>query len=799
MRILFCNKYNFAFSGTEQYLFEVMARLRECGHETALFSMVDPRGAVTPYDRHFVSHMDFKSGGVLRRASRVFRAAYSLEARRKLRGLIRDFRPDVAHVRNIYHHLTPSILWELKSQNIPVLYHVNDFKILCPTYNMVVSDGSPCERCQGGRFWNVVREGCHAQGRAASLVLALEAYVHRWLRTYERCVDRVLAPSAFVKQKLVEDGWPSERVDILAHFQPAPPLATPHPGNRGTVLYFGRLSAEKGIQDVLSAASQLPHLQFVIAGEGPKRAELEAFARSLRLQNIAFAGNVCGEALGKLIAQSQFTLFPSHAYETFGKTIIESYAQARPVVATDIGSRRELVQPGETGLLYPPGDICELTAAISFLSQHPHACEQMGIAARRLVLQKYSPEEHLAALTAIYERLTCATTKAAVPGRPRRLSLAFIGGRGVIGKYSGVETFYEEVGKRLAAKGYDLTVYCRKHFTPDVPNYLGMKIVRLPTIGSKHLDTFLHTLFSTLHACGSNCDIVHYQTLGPSLFSFVPRLFGKKTIVTVQGLDWQRRKWSWFARQVLKAAEWTSVHFPDKTVVVSRTLQNYYRSHHHTTVAYVPNGTEIRPQSGTSVLDRFGLIAEHYVLFLGRFSPEKNCDLLIDAFLGISTHMVLVLAGGSSHTDAYVSELRKHQCERIKFLDWLTGEDLQQVLGNAALFVLPSDLEGLSLALLDAMAAGRCVLASDIAENCEVAADAGFTFRHGDVRHLRSIMTTLLADAELRRNAGQRARERVRQLYLWEDVVSELENIYWQLLNPAPVSADLVEIEKRAA
>ena len=153
MRILYCNKYNYPFSGTESYLFEVMDLMRARGHEVALFSMADPRGEPTPHDQHFVPHIDFKSSqqSLWRKLQLAGHAIYSTDARRRLRTLISEFRPDVAHVRNIYHHLSPSILWELKAQRVPVIYHLNDFKLLCPNYNFV-AEGNVCERCRGGKY-----------------------------------------------------------------------------------------------------------------------------------------------------------------------------------------------------------------------------------------------------------------------------------------------------------------------------------------------------------------------------------------------------------------------------------------------------------------------------------------------------------------------------------------------------------------------------------------------------------------------------------------------------------------------
>ena len=792
MRILYCNKYNFRFSGTETYLFEAMELMRARGHAIALFSMADPRGKPTPYDRHFVPHIDFKQRrSIFAQARLATHAIYSTEARKKIRAMIEDFRPDVAHVRNIYHHLSPSILWELKAHGVPVVYHMNDLKLFCPSYNMVSASGVACGgACKEGGFWQVVAKDCYRGGRAAATVLALEAYIHRWLRTYEKCVDMALAPSEFVKQQLIENGW-STQVQVLPHFQQLPLKAVPHPGPDAAILYFGRLSVEKGLTDLLAAMSQLPHLRLVIAGDGPQLTDLEKIVSDRGLQNISFAGHVSGPALEELIAGSQFTIFPSRAYETFGKSILESYAHGRAVVASDLGSRRELVHAGETGVLYEAGNVGQLAAGIKFLHERPEVARTMGEAGRELVREQYSPERHFLALSRIYEQLagSCAAplkrrSSDSSPGASPRapLKIAYIGGRGVLGKYSGIETCYEETGKRLAARGHDITVYCRRHFTPQRPTHNGMRLLRLPSIRTKHLETLSHTLLSTIHACFSGHDVVHYQALGPSLFSFFPRLFGKKTLVTVQGLDWQRRKWSWFARSVLKGGEWASARLPNQTVVVSRTLEKRFQSRYARKAVYIPNGTELHEPRHGDYLQHFGLAANDYVLFLGRFSPEKNCDLLIDAFERTTTTMKLVLAGGSSHTDDYVVQIRSRESDRISILDWLSGDTLQEVLTSAALFVLPSDMEGLSLSLLEAMGAGLCVLASNTPENREVIADCGFTFKAGDVDDLQRMLTLILTDPGLRKVVGQKARVRVTKYYLWDQVAAQIEDTYYDLI-----------------
>jgi glycosyltransferase involved in cell wall biosynthesis len=262
----------------------------------------------------------------------------------------------------------------------------------------------------------------------------------------------------------------------------------------------------------------------------------------------------------------------------------------------------------------------------------------------------------------------------------------------------------------------------------------------------------------------------------------LPRLAGKKTVVTVQGLDWQRRKWGWIAARVLRWGEAAAVCAPDATMVVSQTLQSYYSQQCKRDTIYVPNGAASASRPMPRKLVEWGLTADNYVLFLGRFSPEKNCHLLINAFENLHTDMKLVLAGGSSHSDAYVRDLRSHESEKIHLLPWVSGRDLDELLSNAALFVLPSDIEGLSLALLDAMAAGVCVLTSDIPENKEVIDGAGFTFKRGDQVDLERVLDLLIHDPELRRRAAIREQERIQGQYLWPTIARLIEATYYKVL-----------------
>ncbi|HYK51071.1 MAG TPA: glycosyltransferase family 4 protein [Terriglobales bacterium] len=810
MKILYCNKYNFPFSGTEIYLFDLMNMMQEQGHEVALFSMRDPRGKPTAFDDYFVPHTDFKDANhsLLRRAGLAGHAIYSRDARRRLRGLIDEFRPDVAHVRNIYHHLSPSIFWELKRRGVPVLYHLNDFKLLCPSYNLT-SKGKACERCGNGQFWRMVSEGCYHGGRASSAVLAAEAYLHRWLGTYPECVDRFLAPSEFVRSKLMENGWNGDRIEVLSHFQKVPEEAPSSPGENASILYFGRLSAEKGVEDLLHAMTQVPGVRLVIAGEGPERMSLETLARDLKLKNVEFVGHLQREDVELQIRKARFAVLPSHAYETLGKTILESYAQGRAVVASDLGSRREFVRHGETGLLYPVGNVEQLAGALRFLCAHPEKAEMMGVAGREFVRISHSPAVHYQAMIRVYKSLIASKQHPvseirgrralSAPSGKGRLRIAFIGGRGVIGKYSGIEGYYEEVGQRLAAAGHEVTIYCRNRFTPPQKNHNGMRLVRLPAPRSKHFETFFHTLLSSIHALSQRYDIVHYHTLGPALFSFIPHLAGQKTAVTVQGLDWQRKKWGRFASAVLRFGDYAAIRFPDQTMVVSRTLRAYYRKRYAAHTRYVANGTVLREKRQTGGIREHGLESGKYILFLGRFSPEKNCHLLVEAFEQLDTTVKLVLAGGGLTLDPYARELRQHASNRILMLDYVSGDAFDELLTNAMLFVLPSDLEGLSLALLEAMGAGLCVLVSDIPENRELMEGAGFTFRSGDVADLKRMLELLLRTASLRTATGRAARKRIEEHYLWPSITKEIEDAYHEMLGMHPDEGSPAEHVRKAA
>ncbi len=363
----------------------------------------------------------------------------------------------------------------------------------------------------------------------------------------------------------------------------------------------------------------------------------------------------------------------------------------------------------------------------------------------------------------------------------RKLKIAFLGARGVVGTYSGIETYYEEVGSRLAARGHEVTAYCRKYFTPDVPSHRGVRVRRLPSLRSKHLETLSHSLLATLDCLRRDFDVVQYHAIGSSPLAIVPRLFGRTTIVSVRGLDWQRAKWGGFARWMLRFGEWASARSPSATVVVSETLQRHYQAAHGRRPYMIPNAVvtgERRPIGG---LAEHGLEAGGFLFFAGRISPEKGVHTLLEALRPLPRHKKLVLAGGTSYSDAYIEQVKAQAWDEVIFLGRVGRETMEELLSNCYAFVLPSVMEGLSIALLEALSYGNCIVTTDIPENLEVVGTAGLSFPPGDVEALRSVLARVLEDPaaveEYRRKATARARSRPD----WDEVAGLTEALYMEL------------------
>jgi glycosyltransferase involved in cell wall biosynthesis/peptidoglycan/xylan/chitin deacetylase (PgdA/CDA1 family) len=366
---------------------------------------------------------------------------------------------------------------------------------------------------------------------------------------------------------------------------------------------------------------------------------------------------------------------------------------------------------------------------------------------------------------------------------PRGLRIAFIGGRGVGSAYSGIERYYEEVGSRLVARGHRVVAYSRAHFTPNVESFRGVAVRRLPTLRLKHLETIVHSILATVDVCFQDIDLVQYHALGSSPLAWIPRLAGKRTVVSVRGLDWQRAKWGWLARTYLHLCEITSIRCPNATAVVSKTLARHYAEAHDAAVRYIPNGVERREACAPDAIRQFGLGHRDYFLYAGRLSPEKGLECLIQAHQRVASDALLVIAGGTSYSDRYIEQLRQQAGPRVVFTGFQTGQVLAELYANALAFVLPSHMEGLSVALLEALSYGLPVITSDIPENRElVEACGGHLFRTDDDAALATILRGVAADREGARRLGDAAREKVRRLFDWDQVAEETERFYLEVM-----------------
>jgi len=363
------------------------------------------------------------------------------------------------------------------------------------------------------------------------------------------------------------------------------------------------------------------------------------------------------------------------------------------------------------------------------------------------------------------------------------MRIAMIGQKGIPATYGGIERHVEEIGRRLVAMGHEVDVFCRLHYTAPGTSCHGMHLLRRPSLHTKHFDTVTHVTWATVESMLRRYDIVQFHALGPSVFAWLPRLTGARTVVTVHGLDWQREKWGRTASWFLKQCEWPAAHFPDRTIVVSKTLRDYFNAHHHCDAAFIPNGTNLLPARPARKILQLGLTPGKYVLFVGRLVPEKGVHFLCEAFSRIDTDMKLALVGGTAASEDYVSLIRGYQGDRIRLLDYVYGEGLEELWSNAYLVVQPSTMEGLSIALLEALSYGRCVLFSDIPENLEVAEACGVSFRSKDVGDLKEKLEMLLARADLVKHFEDKARDHIRQQYSWDKVTESTEALYQSLLS----------------
>ncbi len=400
MKIIFANKYYFLKGGAERYLFDTQALLERHGDEVIPFAMRGAKNVPSTWKWFFVSpvkteRVQFSSSG-LKTAGRMM---YSFEGRRKFSALLDATKPDLVHIHNIYHQISPSILVEAKKRGLPVVMTAHDYKLIAPNYSLF-HGGTICERTKPHHFWRAVVHRCVKDSFLASVLAALEMTLHRVLGLWRDGVDLIIAPSRFLQAMFIAYGVDKEKIVHIPHFIDAAAWTPVEGGDYA--LYVGRLSSEKGVDVLIRAAAAAKDIPVHIVGTGPEEARLKVLVETVGATNVVFKGFLEGEALRAEYAGARFVVVPSVWYEVFGMIVLEAYAAGKPVIASQIGGLSEVVKDGETGLYATAGDAESLVNQMQMLWSDPATAKEMGRTGRAWIEKDFTPEEHYRRLMDAY-------------------------------------------------------------------------------------------------------------------------------------------------------------------------------------------------------------------------------------------------------------------------------------------------------------------------------------------------------------------------------------------------------------
>lgn len=396
------NSYNYARGGADAIYLNTVRLLREEGWRVSQFSMKGERNEPSEFESYFVDEIEFGNlGGVFDTLRSSMKVIWSVEAQKKLTALVAAEQPKVAHVHNIYHHISPSVLPTLRGLGVPVVMTAHDLKVACPAYKML-SKGEICERCKGGRVWNVALRSCVRDNCAASALVAVESALHKMMGVYHRHVDVMLVSSRFYADKLSEWGYDRSKILYVPNYASAIGLSPATEAGTG-VAYFGRLSEEKGIATLVRAAA-LSGVPVTIIGSGPQEAALKALAAELRAP-ATFRGRLDGAALWSAVKAARATVLPSEWYENGPMSVFESYGNARMVIGADIAGIPELIENGVSGWTFPSGDAEALAARLRGVADLPDATVmEMGREGLRIVETVFTRARYLDEISAAYAR-----------------------------------------------------------------------------------------------------------------------------------------------------------------------------------------------------------------------------------------------------------------------------------------------------------------------------------------------------------------------------------------------------------
>lgn len=362
------------------------------------------------------------------------------------------------------------------------------------------------------------------------------------------------------------------------------------------------------------------------------------------------------------------------------------------------------------------------------------------------------------------------------------MKIAILGTRGIPANYGGFETFAEQLSVRLVARGHDLTVYCRAADRgTELPAFRGVRLVHLPAVRHKYAETLSHTFFSAVHAALRSFDIVYVCNSANAPICLIPRLRGQRTLLNVDGLEWQRRKWGRVARRYYRWAARLAARLPIEIVTDAAYIQQYYKRHFKRTTTYFPYGTDLYGRGHEAGrLASLGLVPDGYILYVSRLEPENNALLVVDAYRSLETDMPLVIVGGAPYAGEYIKRVKAAADTRVRFLGFRFGDDYHALQANARLYVQATEVGGTHPALVEAMGHGNAVLAHDVPEHREVLGDAGEYFARGDAKDLALKLRLIDREDDIGRYR-RRATLRARDKFSWEAVTDAYEKYFTAL------------------
>jgi glycosyltransferase involved in cell wall biosynthesis len=369
------------------------------------------------------------------------------------------------------------------------------------------------------------------------------------------------------------------------------------------------------------------------------------------------------------------------------------------------------------------------------------------------------------------------------------MRIAFLGIRGVPANYGGFETFAEQLGRRLVERGNEVTVYGRVGWVPKgLRDYLGMKVVRLPAPRSKYLETVVHSIFAACHAATRRYDIVYVCNSANMPATVLLILLGKRVVLNVDGLEWQRAKWGTIGKLYYRACAWLAARLPVSVVTDARVIQAYYRSAYDRATEYFPYGTDLDPVADDGTLSRLGLEPDRYVLYVSRLEPENNAHVVLEAFSHVQTDLALVIVGDAPYASEYISSLRATSDGRVRFLGSVYGSGYRILRSHAALYIQATEVGGTHPALLEAMGYANAIIANEVPEHVEVLGDAGRYYR-GAIG-LAVVLQELLDDPPQRAALGSAAHERAAALFSWDAVADAYSSWFGTLIRPPSHARD---------